>query len=89
MNPFHPRLDVYACKMPDKVRVVASGMLGTSEMVFPMSVSEFADRLSKWHEGALIQHAFDKSTPTQREFLLTGMSIGEQEDFFEREDDEY
>lgn len=58
-----------------------------NEMDLPVTEEQIAD----WLGGTLIQRAMPHLTPTQREFLITGMSEEEQNNFFgqfKEEDDE-
>lgn len=44
--------------------------------------SQVLDGINRWLEGALIQNALPFFTPTEREFLLTGMTDEEWDEAF-------
>jgi hypothetical protein len=54
-----------------------------TEMELPITDEQFDDYLS----GTLIQRAMPHLTPTQREFIISGMDEEEQERFFGREEE--
>ena len=82
MNPFRPSLSVRETKISDKIVVCADGMLGHTEMVLPMSREQFTECFTRWESGEMVQRAFPTLSPAQREFLLTGMSLDDQEEVF-------
>jgi hypothetical protein len=47
-----------------------------------MNLPVTEEQLNEWKNGKLIQNAMPNLTPTQREFLITGMSEAEQKKFF-------
>lgn len=50
---------------------------------------EFDTRLNAWKDGkALIQDAFPNLTDSQREFILTGSSDAEWDEYFSEKDEE-
>jgi hypothetical protein len=51
-------------------------------MELPMSEREFELAHAAWKGGMLIQNAFPTLSPVQREFLMSGMSEAEQDEFF-------
>ncbi len=51
-------------------------------MVLPMSEEAFGLAHAAWKGGMLIQNAFATLSPVQREFLMSGMSEQEQDEFF-------
>jgi hypothetical protein len=51
-------------------------------MVLPMSEQAFDLAHAAWKGGMLIQNAFANLSPVQREFLMSGMSEQEQDEFF-------
>ena len=50
----------------------------TSEMEIDVTEKQ----ITLWMEGELIQNVMPNLTPTEREFLISGMSIAEQEAVF-------
>lgn len=83
---FNPTFTAFPTKVPNKIRVVAEGMLGTSEMVLPMTLDEFKAGMVRRMNGELIQNVFPKQTKEVREFLISGMSLNAQDRVF-REDE--
>jgi hypothetical protein len=59
-----------------------------NQMVLPMTTEEFDAAYDNWKGGAFIQNAFPNLSPIQREFLMSGMSEQEQNEFFGDADDE-
>lgn len=57
----------------------------THEMEIPLTNEEFEAATLRWESGVLIQDAFPTLSIDQREFLLTGMT---PEEWDEYEDDE-
>lgn len=47
-----------------------------------MDLDITSEQLSAWENGMLIQDAMPNLTPTEREFLITGMSAEEQKEIF-------
>lgn len=47
-----------------------------------MDLDVTKEELTKWQLGDLIQHVTPRLTPTEREFLITGMTPEEQEEFY-------
>tara|TARA_R100000541_G_scaffold16363_4_gene26045 strand:- start:3851 stop:4057 length:207 start_codon:yes stop_codon:yes gene_type:complete len=56
----------------------------TSSMELPVTDLQ----VNLWKSGMLIQEAMPNLSIQQREFLITGMTLGEQDAFFNREEDE-
>lgn len=50
-----------------------------------MELNITEEQLTRWQNGELIQDVMPHLTPEQREFLITGMSIEEQNNFFKEE----
>jgi hypothetical protein len=84
---FNPTYTAYPTKINDKIRVVADGFLGTTEMVLPMTLGQFTEGMEKRQRGALIQNAFPRLTPEQRDFLISGMSLDDQDKVFTEDND--
>ena len=59
-----------------------------NQMTLPMTPEEFDAAYDNWKAGAFIQNAFPNLNPIQREFLMSGMSEEEQNEFFGDADDE-
>lgn len=55
-------------------------MTGKSNM---MDLGVTSEQLDEWEAGGLIQNVMPNLTPTEREFLMTGMSAEEQEKYYE------
>lgn len=55
-------------------------MTGKSNM---MDLDVTSEQLDEWEAGGLIQNVMPNLTPTEREFLMTGMSEEEQEKYYE------
>lgn len=51
-------------------------------MVFAMPIQTFKRKLLSWRGGTSVQIAFNTSTPDEREFLLTGLSIDQQKKIY-------
>ena len=47
-----------------------------------MEIAVSEKQITLWMEGELIQNVMPNLTPTEREFLISGMSIAEQEAVF-------
>jgi len=47
-----------------------------------MNIDVTEKQITLWMEGALIQNVMPNLTPTEREFIKTGMSAMEQADIF-------
>ena len=47
-----------------------------------MDIDVTEKQITLWMEGALIQNVMPNLTPTEREFIKTGMSAMEQADIF-------
>lgn len=87
MNPFRPTLSVSETKIPNRIVVIAeSFMFGRNEMVLPMTLDDFTERFTRWESGEMIQNSFADLSPEQREFLLSGMPLDEQDEFFSEEE---
>lgn len=57
-------------------------------MEFNCSEREFMEGFAAWNDGALIQDAFPFLCPTEREFVMTGITPGEWYDYYLDNDDE-
>ncbi len=64
-------------------RSLVSGVLRTLDL----PITE--DQIEMWENGAKVQDAFPNLTPSQREFILTGITDDEWDETFPPEDDEY
>lgn len=64
-------------------RSLVSGVLRTLDL----PITE--DQIEMWESGAKVQDAFPNLTPSQREFILTGITDDEWDVAFPPEDDEY
>lgn len=64
-------------------RSLVSGVLRTLDL----PITE--DQIEMWESGAKVQDAFPNLTPSQREFILTGITDDEWDETFPPEDDEY
>ena len=62
--------------------------LTENTMDLPMTQAEFSAAYTAWKGGTLIQNAFPMLSPVQREFLMSGMSEAEQNEFFGSFDEE-
>ena len=51
-----------------------------------MEIDVTEKQITLWMEGELIQNVMPNLTPTEREFLISGMSIAEQEAVFAQSD---
>jgi hypothetical protein len=71
---------------PKQTRVVANGFMGETEMVLPITVGQFAEGMTKWDGGDLIQRAFPTLNAGAREFLMTGLPAETQERVFAEPD---
>lgn len=40
------------------------------------------EQIQRYEQGAFVQDAFPNLTPTEREFIITGMSAAEQKEIF-------
>lgn len=54
----------------------------TSGKIHEMDLDITENQLKNYNAGMLVQNAFPNLTPTEREFLITGMSEKEQREFF-------
>ena len=43
-----------------------------------MEIAVTDEQIAKWKSGMLIQNAMPDLTPTEREFMMTGMTVEEQ-----------
>jgi hypothetical protein len=64
----------------NSTNVFVKGFFGERQQVFEMSVNDFQAGMDKIANGALIQNAFPNLTPSQREFMMTGMTDAEFDD---------
>jgi hypothetical protein len=55
-------------------------------MELPLTEAQYLAGMRLREDGELIQNAFPTLSPVQREFLMTGMSEAEQNEFFSREE---
>ena len=54
-----------------------------TKQVNAMDLDVTAAQIDAWQKGALIQDAMPNLTAEEREFLMTGMSIEEQDIYFD------
>jgi len=57
-----------------------------NEMELPLTEAQYLEGMRLRQQGELIQNAFPNLSPVQREFLMTGMSEAEQNEFFSGEE---
>lgn len=57
-------------------------------MELPMTVTEYRRAMEHYNRGALIQDAFPRLSPAQREFLMTGITPEEWESLKAEEEEE-
>ena len=57
-----------------------------NEMEIPLTEEQYFAGMLLRERGELIQYAFPTLSPVQREFLMTGMSETEQNEFFSVEE---
>ena len=62
--------------------------LTENTMDLPMTQTEFSAAYTAWKGGMLIQNAFPMLSPMHREFLMSGMTEAEQNEFFGNFDEE-
>jgi hypothetical protein len=65
-----------------KCEVTATGFMGVTKMVLPLSLGALQQGIEKWDAGAYVQDAFPTLNAVQREFLMTGISAKEQKRVF-------
>ncbi len=56
-----------------KCEVTATGFMGVTKMVLPLSLGALQQGIEKWDAGAYVQDAFPTLNAGQREFLMTGI----------------
>ena len=47
-----------------------------------MEIAVTDEQIAKWKGGMLIQNAMPNLTPTEREFMMTGMTAAEQKELY-------
>jgi len=57
-----------------KCEVIATGFMGETTMVLPLSVGALQQGIEAWDKGAYVQDAFPTLNAGQREFLMTGIT---------------
>ena len=64
------------------VRVYARNELAKkmNRLVIDMSNEEFEDAFKRWERGTYIQDAFPSLTPSERDYLMTGLTPAEQKE---------
>lgn len=64
------------------VRVYARNELAKkmNRLVIDMSNEEFEEAFKRWERGAYIQDAFPNLSPTERDYLMTGLTPAEQKE---------
>lgn len=65
--------------------ITRKSMLSGIERSLEIPVTK--EQIDKWESGALAQEAFPNITPTQREFIMTGVTDEEWDNAFLDEDD--
>ena len=65
--------------------ITRKSMLSGIERTIEIPVTK--EQIDKWESGALAQEAFPNITPTQREFIMTGVTDDEWDNAFPDEDD--
>jgi hypothetical protein len=56
-----------------KCEVVATGFMGQTKMVLPLSLGQLQQGIDAWDRGEYVQIAFPTLNGDQREFLMSGM----------------
>ena len=69
-----------------KITRISMVSLRRNEMELPLTEAQYLAGMRLREDGELIQNAFPTLSPVQREFLMTGMSEAEQNEFFSREE---
>lgn len=64
-----------------KLRITKRSMF--SGKMSQMEIEADPDDIDKWRNGTLIQDALPYLSSEEREFLISGMSVQEQRDFFQ------
>ena len=54
----------------------------------PLTESEFNAAFAEWKSGVLIQNAFPMLTPSEREFIMSGITDDQWKDIFSADDSE-
>jgi hypothetical protein len=57
-----------------KCEVVATGFMGQTTMVLPLSLGQLQQGIEAWDGGAYVQDAFPTLNAGEREFLMTGIT---------------
>lgn len=65
--------------------ITRKSMLSGIERTIEIPVTK--EQIDKWENGALAQEAFPNITPTEREFIMTGVTDDEWDNAFQDEDD--
>ena len=65
--------------------ITRKSMLSGIERSLEIPVTK--EQIDKWESGALAREAFPNITPTQREFIMTGVTDDEWDNAFSDEDD--
>lgn len=52
-----------------------------------MDIDVTEEQLLNWSSGTLIQNAMPDLSAQEREFLITGMSIAEQDNYYDNEEE--
>ena len=59
---------------PTHCEVTATGFMGQTKMVLPLTLGQLYEGIMRWDSGVYIQRAFPSLDAGQREFLMTGMT---------------
>ena len=70
-----------------KCEVIATGFMGETTMVLPLSLGQLQQGIDAWDRGAYVQDAFPTLNAGAREFLMTGILPEEFAKIFPKEDE--
>ncbi len=79
----NPKLLAYRTSDDNSIRLTAEGFMGNTEMIIPISMELFKVCYERYVSGYTIQRAFPMLSKVHREFMMTGMTEQEQEQFFD------
>jgi len=57
-----------------RCEVVATGMMGQTTLVLPLSLGQLQQGIDAWDRGEYVQIAFPTLNAGEREFLMTGIT---------------
>jgi len=70
-----------------KCEVVATGFMGQTKMVLPLSLGQLQQGIDAWDRGEYVQIAFPTLNAGEREFLMSGIPPQEFAKIFPEEDE--